>query len=110
MWHAGKVRIADTLQEALTQLFGDAPPTQEQSGGSPPAPPSDPSTASVLSLLSQAETEFQAADEALRSGDLAGYQSHTAKAREYNRQAREAAAAGPQSATTSTTAKPPSSA
>jgi uncharacterized membrane protein (UPF0182 family) len=110
VWHAGDVRIADTLQEALTQLFGDAPPTQEQTGGETPTTPTGPSSPNISSLLTQAESEFQAADEALRNGDLAGYQSHTAKAREYNRRAKEAADAQPQSSSTTTTTRPASSA
>ena len=110
VWHAGEVRIADTLQDALTQLFGDAPPTQEQTGGETPNTPSGPSSASVSSLLAQAEAEFQAADDALRNGDLAGYQSHTAKAREYNRRAKEAADASPPVSSTTTTTRPASAA
>ncbi len=109
VWHAGKVRIADTLQEALTQLFGDAPPTQEQTGGKTPTTPSGPS-ASIGSLLGQAEQEFQMADEALRNGDLAGYQSHTAKARDYNRRAKDASDAQPASSSTTTTTRPASAA
>lgn len=109
VWHAGDVRIADTLQEALTQLFGDAPPTQEQTEGQPSAP-SGPSTVSISSLLAQAESEFQAADDALRNGDLAGYQTHTAKAREYNRRAKDAADTQPSQSSTTATTKAPSSA
>lgn len=109
VWHAGDVRIADTLQEALTALFGDAPPTQEQTGQNP-STPSTPTSASVSALLGQAEQEFQAADDALKNGDLAGYQSHIAKAHEYTQRAKEAADEQPQPASTTTTTRPASSA
>ncbi|MDP1794265.1 MAG: UPF0182 family protein, partial [Acidimicrobiales bacterium] len=109
VWHAGQVRIADTLQEALSSLFGAAPPTQEQGGQ--PTTPSGPSTSSISSLLAQAEAEFAAAEAALKSGNLAEYQSHTTKAREFNRRAREAADAQQSTSTaTTTTTRPASSA
>ncbi|HUR78670.1 MAG TPA: UPF0182 family protein [Acidimicrobiales bacterium] len=88
VWHADRVRIADTLAEALRLLFGDAPPTQEQQPGeggvAAPA-------ASVADLLTRAQASFEAADKALRAGDLAAYQQHVKEARDYTRQAQEAA-------------------
>jgi uncharacterized membrane protein (UPF0182 family) len=84
VWHAGDVRIADTLQEALTQLFGAAPPTQEQG---PDGAPSEQPTQSVSDLLHKAQDAFDAADKSLREGDLAGYQQHVSEARQYIEQA-----------------------
>jgi uncharacterized membrane protein (UPF0182 family) len=86
VWHAGDVRIGDTLQDALTQLFGAAPPTQEQGpNGSPGPQPAQ----SVSDLLAKASAEFEAADKALHDGDLAGYQQHIAAARQYIQQAQQ---------------------
>jgi uncharacterized protein len=79
VWHAGDVRIGDTLQDALTQLFGAAPPTQEQGpGGGGIQQPSQ----TVTEWLAKASAEFDAADKALRNGDLAGYQQHVSAARD----------------------------
>jgi len=78
-----KVEMRDTLQEALTAIFGSAPATQEQvRPGEPPstdpgAPltPGAPSVpASVQQLLEQAQVAYDAAQSALRAGDLAEYQ------------------------------------
>jgi uncharacterized membrane protein (UPF0182 family) len=86
VWHAGDVRIADTLQDALTQLFGAAPPTQEQG---PSGAPIEQPTQSVADLLAKAQAAFEAADKSLREGDLAGYQQHNAEARQYIQQAQQ---------------------
>ncbi len=94
-----RVIMADTLQEALTQIFGSAPATQEaNAGGVPttppgatgavPAPvapgqpqaqtplplPGQRTPQEVTALLNRADGEFAAADQALRNGDLAEYQ------------------------------------
>jgi uncharacterized protein len=84
VWHAGDVRIADTLQDALTQLFGSAPPTQEQG---PSGEQIEQPSQSVAELLAKAAAAFDAADKSLREGDLAGYQQHIAEARQYLEQA-----------------------
>jgi uncharacterized membrane protein (UPF0182 family) len=89
VWHAGQVRMGDTLQDALRLLFGDAPPTQEQGPGGAPSVEA-PEGASVADLLAKADEAFDAADKALREGDLAGYQRHNAEARDYVRQAKDA--------------------
>jgi uncharacterized membrane protein (UPF0182 family) len=109
VWHAGEVRMDDTLQGALAAAFGNAPPTQEQGPSTPGVNP--PPSTSVSELLALAEKEFAAADESLRAGDLAGYQQHNAKGREYAKRAHDAsnAQSTPSSATT-TTAKPATSA
>ena len=86
-----KVIMRDSLRAALTEIFGSSPPTLELQGpgvplppvagvGTPPggggAAPGPPGgvDATVQSLLDQATAKFTAADEALRKGDLAGYQ------------------------------------
>jgi len=105
-----RIAMADTFQQALTQIFGSAPSTLEAQpvGGGAPAPvpatpvpgaPAAPTTAvpqpgpslppaQVRSLLDQANTEFGKADEALRKGDLAGYQSSVQRGIDLVRQAR----------------------
>ena len=102
VWHANRVRMADTLSEALKALFGDAPETLERAaGGDDGAPaPTEPVAASVTDLLNRAQAAFEAADKALRDGDLAAYQRHVAEAREHLRRAQEASS---RSTSTSTT-------
>lgn len=90
VWQANRVRIADTLADALRALFGDAPPTQEETPGEGEAPPS---STTVTELLARAEAAFEAADKALRAGDLAGYQRNVAEARDNLRRAQDAQAA-----------------
>jgi uncharacterized protein len=69
------VTFQPTLQEALTQLIGEAPVTVAP-GTQPP-----PGTANsqVIRLLDDALQEYQAAVAALESNDLAGYQQHIQK-------------------------------
>jgi uncharacterized membrane protein (UPF0182 family) len=101
-----KAVMGDTLQQALEQLFGAAPPTLEQKPGTQPTPgqPATPSV-DVKGFLDQAAAEFQAADDALTSGDLAGYQSHVKNAQSLVQQAADA-----QAQSTTTTTRPAASA
>jgi uncharacterized membrane protein (UPF0182 family) len=78
-----KAVMRDSLQEALTVVFGDAPATLEQSApgetpapGAPvaPTPPAAGAPASTQQLLNDAQTAFDSAQAALRSGNLAEYQ------------------------------------
>ena len=76
--YANQAAMGDTLQDALTQLFGAAPPTLEQkspssTGQQPSVNPATNST--VAQLLQQAAQDFADADAALKNGDLATYQS-----------------------------------
>jgi uncharacterized membrane protein (UPF0182 family) len=66
------IGIGDTLPEALTDALGEAvtPPD----GGEPP-PPQGSVDEQVQALLQQADEHFVLADEALRNGDLATYQT-----------------------------------
>ncbi|MEY2476655.1 MAG: uncharacterized protein QOG87_1970 [Actinomycetota bacterium] len=100
--------MGDTLQQALQQLFGDAPPTLEQQPGAPtPTPGAAPVAPNVQSLLQQAADAFKAADDALRAGDLAGYQ---AKVKQAQALVEQAAQASGQTASTTTTTRPAASA
>jgi uncharacterized membrane protein (UPF0182 family) len=66
-----QVAFAETLGEALQQLFGEAAPVEPPEPGEEPVPqpPGD-----VSDLLAEARQHFQRAEELLREGDLAGYQ------------------------------------
>ena len=72
--------IGNTLAEALTSIFGAAPQTlEEPPGTSATTVPGQPSTpegdaATVQRLLGEAQTAYDAAQTALKSGDLAEYQ------------------------------------
>ena len=121
-----RASMGDTLQQALTGLFGSAPPTLE-AGPEQPSEPTMPTTptpsADVQALLDRAAVAFAEADAALRAGDLAGYQAKVREAQSLVEQAaaanREAGASGGSGgsgsgggggsgATTSTTAPPES--
>ena len=90
----GKAVMRGTLQEALAVLFGAAPETLEEGsgeGGAPSGGEGDGGSggeggapsggeggtvgADVAALLARASAAFDAADAALRTGDLAGYQA-----------------------------------
>jgi uncharacterized membrane protein (UPF0182 family) len=77
------VGIGDTLQQALDQVF------QGSSGGTTnegstdsntPAGNSKPDNPAATKALGEAQAAFQAADKALKSGDLATYQKKMAEA------------------------------
>ncbi len=116
-----KVVIKDSLREAITTVFpGSNPVTLEQQGtaqapttttpttpppgGGTPAPGPAPLT-SVNELLNEATARFNAAEEALKNGDLSGYQRATNEARDLVRRATEAtrSTSGAPPATTPTT-------
>jgi uncharacterized membrane protein (UPF0182 family) len=118
---ADKVVMRESLQASLTDIFGSAPSTLEQtpSTGAPaPAPATGggaPTTTppgavavnpTARALLNQAATHFGAADTALKAGDLATYQKETNSARDLVNQAN--AALSGEVPTTPTTAGPPS--
>ncbi|MDP8974947.1 MAG: UPF0182 family protein [Actinomycetota bacterium] len=79
-----KAVMRDSLQDALAAVFGDAPATLEQSApGQTPAAPGAPAApgrpaggppADIAQLLSEAQAAYDAAQVALRSGNLAEYQ------------------------------------
>jgi uncharacterized membrane protein (UPF0182 family) len=77
--HGNAVTMAENFQTALTNSFvvpevppEETPPPEEPVEPTPP--PTPPPTGDVASLLAQAAEHFQAAEEALQQGDLAGYQ------------------------------------
>jgi uncharacterized membrane protein (UPF0182 family) len=97
--YAGKAAMRPTLQEALTAVFGNAPPTREQTG--PPGPPSAVTTpttpgvsSNVASLLDQAKAAFDQANTDLRNGDLAAYQRDNQKGVDLVNQARAQSGGG----------------
>ena len=107
--------IGNTLREALTKIFGDAPGTLEQAPGGEPPAPTDPGTAEpgpgvapeseeVQRLLTEAEAAFTAAQTALRAGDLAEYQRQVGIVGDRVRQAQGRAAGTAPTTTTTTTA------
>jgi uncharacterized membrane protein (UPF0182 family) len=114
----GQVVVEDTLEQALVELFGEAPETLEESpgppiaGGEPPVdggPPVDGEAPAggedVAALLAQAQAAFDEAGAALSSGDLGTYQDQVEEGRALVARAREQA--DPASVTTTTVAVPP---
>ncbi|MGH9179868.1 MAG: UPF0182 family protein [Acidimicrobiales bacterium] len=105
--------IGNTLEEALTKIFGAAPETLEEAPGTetPPTtpgqgepPPTAPAESEeVRRLLDEANAAYEAAQSALRNGDLAGYERQIRLVGEKLSQARGRAGA----TTTTTTTTPP---
>ena len=103
--YANQAAMGDTLQEALTTLFGAAPPTLEQkapTGGTATKPSSPTNVATIAQLLAQADQDFADADAALKAGDLATYQAKIKDAQAKVAQARQLSSQS--SSTTATTA------
>jgi len=71
------VVMAPTLGDALTEIFGGAPPPGTQPGVkpgvTPPVTPSGATSAAARALIAKANSEYAAAQAALRRGDFAGY-------------------------------------
>ena len=111
--------MQNTLKDALESIFGSAPPTLEQNAGQgaqPPAPgtaaptPSAPGPApNVRAILDQAAAAFNDAQDALKAGDLARYQSDVNKGAGLVRQAQQASgnSGGGTSAPSSPSSTPP---
>jgi uncharacterized membrane protein (UPF0182 family) len=112
VYFEGEVVIRDTLQESLAAIFGDAPPTLEDTDGAPsdpgevPTGPSGTVAQQVSRLLVEANDLFEQADNALAERDLARYQELTDQARAKTKQAEDllagGAASGEPSASTTT--------
>ncbi|MGH9266117.1 MAG: UPF0182 family protein, partial [Acidimicrobiales bacterium] len=104
----GTVVMKDTLQEALTEVFGSAPETREEApeGGGAPLEPAPGGDGEVAGLLAQAQSAFEAAQAALTAGDLSTYQQKVDEARELVARARGASGG----TGTTTTTIPPASA
>jgi len=117
--YGDKVVIKDSLREAIATVFpGSSPATLEQQGVGagqlpppggqttiPPGGTAPPVLTSVNDLLTEATARFNAAEEALKAGDLATYQKATNDAKDLVRRASEAARAtsSPPPSTTPTT-------
>ena len=87
--HGGTVTLGDTLPAALAASFGQAaPPT---TGGGPTPPP----TGTISQLLAEALQHFQTAQQDLKNGDLAGYQSEIEKAQALVQQANQLSGSTP---------------
>jgi len=101
--YAGRAVIGASLPDALSQLFPDLgqPPPPAGGGGPTPGGGGGPAPGGdVAGLLQQAETAYNDAQTALKSGDLSGYQKAVDKMADLIRQSRAVAAP----ATTTTTA------
>jgi uncharacterized protein len=93
-----KIAMENTLQGALSKVFGSSPQTLEQNKSTAPVvtdqsqtgqttTPTTTPSGDAQSLLTQANDQFTQADTALRSGDLAAYQDHIKKGIDLVRQA-----------------------
>src|SRR5919109_47292 len=82
------VFVADSLTEAIEQATGAT------TGGEAPPRPGGTAPEQIRALLTEAVAHFQAAQEALRSGDLATYQSELEQAQALVEQANELAGQG----------------
>ena len=109
VYFEGEVVIRDTLQQALEVVFGEAPPTLEDTGDDRPGEPSDPEeptgtvSEQVAKLLVEANDLFDQADAALP--DFAEYADLNRQARAKIAQAErllEDAGAAPTTTTTTT--------
>jgi uncharacterized membrane protein (UPF0182 family) len=80
------VYVADSLPEAIEQATGAT-----TGGEEPPPRPGGTAQEQIRALLIQAVAHFQAAQEALRAGDLAAYQSELEEAQRLVEQANELA-------------------
>jgi uncharacterized membrane protein (UPF0182 family) len=105
-----EVSLGETLDAALSASVGQPGPPATNGGGTGPPSGSGTApgtggatTATVADLLNQALNHFTKADAALRTGDLAGYQSELSAAQKAVQQANEVAS-GPTTTAPSTTA------
>jgi len=86
------VAVGDTLEEALAgAVEGQVPPD----GGGPNGGPGGGVDRTVAELLAEAADHFQAADAALRAGDLATYEAEVEAAQDLVAQALELSGATP---------------
>jgi hypothetical protein len=108
--YGDRSEMGDSLQEVLTRIFGAAPPTLEERKGGTTTPTAPANVApDVKALLDQAQAAYDAAQAALKAGDLAEFQRQLNVMAERLGKARAAAdRTGASSPTTTTTA--PSSA
>jgi uncharacterized protein len=110
VYFEGEVAIENTLEEALSSIFGESPPTLEEPSGEPgdPGEPTDPEgtvAEQVLALLQQAQDASDEAEAALREGDLGTYDEQNELSRDLTDQALQLLAGdeGTDGTTTTTT-------
>jgi uncharacterized membrane protein (UPF0182 family) len=102
--HGSVVGLGDTLEAALADSFGQAPPP-------PPPPPNGGGGGGSVSdqikaLLASAVAHFQAADAALKAGDLGTYQTEIAAAQQDIQRAQDLANGATPTPTPSGSASP----
>jgi uncharacterized protein len=104
VFYNNQVGFANTLEDAINAVVKGQQPTQPppQDGGGTPPPPANGGNSNVQTLLQQANSEYEAAQTALKDGDLAEYQRHITRMGQLIQQALAAQGDG----TTTTTAKP----
>jgi uncharacterized membrane protein (UPF0182 family) len=88
---SANVAYADTLQDALGQLLGQAPPSPSTTA---PAAPAQPSSR-IQQLAAQLLQHYNAAQADLRKGDLAGYASEMAQVAQLAQQIGGTSSPGP---------------
>jgi uncharacterized membrane protein (UPF0182 family) len=96
--------LANTVNEGLSVLFGQAPPPAV--GAAPSAPTTPPAGGTVQDLLNQAADKYGQAQAALRQGDLGTYQQLINQVGDLLNQARQAAGGTGGGASTPTTTAP----
>jgi uncharacterized membrane protein (UPF0182 family) len=108
VFYNDQVGFSENLADAIEAVVGSQGTAEPPADGGAQPPPTTPGTGggdgSVNSLLRQADAEYQAAQTALRAGNLAEYQDHINNMGDFIRRALEAQ--GGDSATTTTTAAP----
>jgi uncharacterized membrane protein (UPF0182 family) len=103
VFYNNRVGFADDLSGALGEVISGAAAAQPP----PEQSTTPPAGSDVQRLLQQADQEFKAAQEALKTGDLALYQRHVNRAGQLVQQALQAGAKTPAAAgATTTTAAP----
>ena len=85
-----KVKMGTSLDDALDAVFGSGTGAPIEGGTTPP-----PTTGVGATLIQQALQHLQAADEALRRGDLAAYQREVNAAKAALEQANRGASPSP---------------
>ncbi len=80
----GRIEMADTLDEALAEVFGisDTDPGDGDRGDGDPPPGDETLDEQVRRLLAEADAAFRAADEALLEGDLVRWAEEIERAQE----------------------------
>jgi uncharacterized membrane protein (UPF0182 family) len=107
VFYNNTVGYSPTLTESISRVISGEPEERPpETGGQPP--PS--SSTNVRELLSQADTEYKAAQRELSSGNLAGYQQHINRMAELIRQALAQSANQGDGAGAPTTTAPPTTA